>query len=236
MKLYNFKEYINESNDERERSETWSLEYATLILYFHKFGLNKLGIKDEGELAEIMNTSIGSIQKHERNIVSLDRDFSDSGLSHVGNYFEIDYYKYGNYSELKLREICLEILDSMENGMTNVDFLKINKTRNDIPKLSLDDKKIIKTEFIENKSKLKTEFKEIIQNYDFKEDEKVTLHLKKSKEDPFDIIITRIDNGKIFYNRLDRNLGFEFGPLNKILYDIIYPHNLDPKYINIKID
>jgi len=38
------------------------------------------------------------------------------------------------------------------------------------------------------------------------------------------------------YNRLDRNVGFEFGPLNKNLFDIIYPYDLDPKYMNIKID
>ena len=231
--LFNFNHFLNESIEkERTRSSNWSKEYLMINYYFYRFGLDKLigeNFRTEQELCNLMGIPKYGLNMHDRNFVSLEKEdklendgLSDSGLSHTGRTLKEVYYEFSGYTESEFRNKIYPILDLIYKGYNNDYFLDKSK-------------ELKRTNKSNQLNQLKTELKEIIQNYDFQKGEKVILHLKKSKDDPFDIIITKGGKNPM-YNRLDRNLGFEFGPLNKNLFDIIYPYDLDPKYMNIKID
>lgn len=228
--LLKFNNYLNESVD-KDRSGTWCIEYNIILYYCYKFGYNNLGL-NENDLSDMMNVKLGSFIAHLRQFVFLENNPTDTGLAKPGTYMEYVFYNYNKYSENDLLKIVLNILDQIDNGMTNELFLKKNKLEN---KIKSEEKSKIRTEYQTEKEFLKKEYAIIIQNYNFKVGEKITLHNKKSDTEPYDCIITK-GGLKPYFKRLDRNTEVEFGPLNKQLYDIIYPHNLDAKYRNIKID
>ena len=237
--LQNFIEYIKESieDDDRKRSSNWSFEYLTISYYFYKFGLENL-IKDYGEekfsneqeLCELMK--VKQLNMYGRNFVNLEDDRpTDAGLSHTGINLEKVYFEYSDYTESKLRDVVISILDLIIfKNWDNDDFNGIAKTA------KLAEKEKTKAEIKAEKLKLKSELETIIKDYVFEEGEIVTLHTKGSSDDDlFEIKI--IESGKNpYFNRLDRNIGVKFGPFQRKLYDIIYPHKLDKKYFNIKID
>jgi len=196
------------------------------IFYYHKFGLKKLGIQDETELSHIMNVSIGSIQMHIRQYIGIENKYGKTDLAGLGKEGKIMwkiFSEYDNSSEEEIREDVLDILYSLKKRGQNNKYFR------------LADKERTKAEIKAENLKLKAELETIIKNYIFEEGEIVTLHNAKSPSDPFEIRITK--GGKSpYYNRFDRNTEFEFGPLNNKIFDIIYPHKLDKKYFNIKID
>jgi len=240
--LYKFNEFLNES--ENYKSEKWSEEYILLNLYYYKFGLNKIGIRDENQLADIMNVKVGSIQMHNRQFIRLGvetgkLDGNDSGLGKIGFNVRLVFYKYDVLSEMDIREKAEEILDLIsEKNYTNSDFLKMK---------SSDDEEFVenlKNEWVEkkrkeisNKPKLISDLKNILSHYIFDVGEKVTLKHKSWSEPRECVITVGGKNPKFKYDEIeiDRNRDFEMGPLFIRDFDIVYPHNIGPQYSNIKI-
>jgi hypothetical protein len=237
--LQNFREYLNESIEEeedRKRSSNWSFEYLTISYYFYKFGLDNLireygeeTFSNEQELCDLMK--VKQLNMYGRNFVNLEDDRpTDAGLSHTGINLEKVYFEYSGHTEPKLRDVVISILDLIIfKKWDNDNFNGIAKT------IKLAEKEKTKAEIKAENLKLKFELETIIKDYIFEEGEIVTLHTKGSSDDLFEIKI--IESGKNpYFNRLDRNIGVKFGPFQRKLYDIIYPHKLDSKYFNIKID
>lgn len=145
------------------------------------------------------------------------------------------------YQELKKEYNGGRVTPEMVSYISDVDVSDIRRLWGDIVtnfnyefKKEYDDIQQKKDEL--SKDELGKELKNIIDNYVFQKDEKVTLKLK-GNDVPFDIIITE-GGEQPSYRRLDRNLQFVFHlkKHSKKLYDMIYPHNLDIKYKNILVD
>jgi hypothetical protein len=227
--LRTFENFLNENLDDK-RSETWSIEYMIIMFYCYKFGLSKKIGMDEPALSSLMQVTLGSFMAHLRQFVFLEGDLTDIGLAKPGFNLEYVFEKYRSYTEPDLRKKVLEILDEIENGMINIDFVNRNKSTNENPKLSKEEKLKKQT----NKKIKKADFEEFIKSYEFEKGEIITLHNKNSTQEPYDCVITK---GGInpYFSKLS-NKSFEMGPMNKKLYDIIYPHILGDEYKNVKID
>jgi len=164
LNFEHFKDFLNESTIERTRSSNWSKEYLMINYYFYRFGLDKLmgeNFRTEQELCVLMDIPKFGLNMHDRNFVSLEKENKledeggDSGLPHTGKTLKEVFYEFSGYTESEFRNKIYPILDLIYKGYNNDYFLDKSKEL----------KKINKSNQL---NQLKTELKEIIQNYDFK--------------------------------------------------------------------
>lgn len=233
--LQNFMEYIKESFYEIEKkSDKFSLQYSIILLYRYLYPDNVekfLGIKSDEDLSEILNIAFHSISMTMSNFKNIDKNSDRTGFSHRGNNLEIAFYTHFDNMESELRKIVLEILDQIENGKTNKDFLSMNKLV-EKPVLSLDDKKKIKSEFIKNKLQKKLELENILKDYIYEIGEIVTLKHKDWRENR-DFTVTK-DGKNPSFKQI--NGPIELDTFIKKNYEIIFPHKLGEEYSNIKVN
>jgi len=236
--IQNFLEYLKESyyiDKYDKKSDKFSLEYSVILLYRYLYPNNMekfFGIGSDEDLAELLNIAFHSISMTMSNFKNIDKNSDRTGLSHSGNNLEMvfyDYYK-SKESESQLRRKVIEILDQMENGKTNKDFLSINKLI-EKPVLSSDDKKRIKSEFKSNLEKKKSELNIILDNYIFEEGEIVTLKHKDWNENR-EFVVTKGGKNPSFKQL---NGPVVLDSLIRKNYYIIFPHKLGDEYSDVKL-
>lgn len=96
------------------RTHVWNKEDAILTLYFTKFGVKKLGMKDEKELAEhVIGSSKDSLLMQSANIRYLlgEEGFTLSDTSK--DQVEV-VEQYCKYDETKLREVVENIISNRD--------------------------------------------------------------------------------------------------------------------------
>jgi hypothetical protein len=113
------------------RNHKWNKEDSVLTLYYVKFGLRRLPVKDEKEFAEwIIGSTVTSLVMQSANIRFL-LGFEDGTLTDFSAVQKEAVEQYNNVEEEVLREIVIAIIDKrdVKQNIANSKAKKVEKQK-----------------------------------------------------------------------------------------------------------